>query len=86
VQEEVEDVEVQIDGSQDVLLRGELVHHHVGVEHDEQREHDRTRHRDGLLHQLRGKDDLKVSRNVLMFYNADKLCCYYFSKIHELQS
>lgn len=33
--EEVDDVQVKLDGSHDVLLRGQSVHDHVGVEDDE---------------------------------------------------
>lgn len=35
MQEEVDNVQVEIDGGQDVLLRGELLHQHVGVVDDE---------------------------------------------------
>lgn len=39
VQEEVDDVKVEVDGGQDVLLRGELLHQQVGVKDDETAEH-----------------------------------------------
>lgn len=35
VQEEVDNVQVEVDGCQDVLLRGELLHQQVGVVDDE---------------------------------------------------
>ncbi len=35
VQEEVDDVQVEVDGGQNVLLRGELLHEQVGVVDDE---------------------------------------------------
>lgn len=42
VQEEVENVQIEIDGRQDVLLRRELVHHHVRVKYNKQGEQDGT--------------------------------------------
>lgn len=35
VQEEVDDVQVEVNGGQDVLLRRELLHQHAGVVDDE---------------------------------------------------
>ena len=35
VDEQVEEVQVEVDGGQYVLLRGQLVHYHVHVKHDE---------------------------------------------------
>ena len=35
MQEQVDDVQVEVDGGQDVLLGGELLHQHVGVVDDE---------------------------------------------------
>ena len=51
VQEEIDDVEIEVDGSVYVFLRGDLVHDHVGVEYNEEggasdrdrKVHDRTR-------------------------------------------
>jgi len=42
VQEEVDDVQVEIDRCVDILLRRHLVHDHVRVENDEQREQNRS--------------------------------------------
>lgn len=39
VQEEVDNVQVQVDGGQDVLLGGELLHEQVGVVDDETAEY-----------------------------------------------
>lgn len=36
VQEEIEDVQVEIDGSMDVFLRSDFSHDHVGVKDDEE--------------------------------------------------
>ena len=38
VEEEVEDVKIEVDGSVDVFFRGYFVHHHVGVVDDEEGE------------------------------------------------
>ena len=42
VDKEVDDVQVQVDGGQDVLLRGQLVHQKVRVVDDEPAEDQRT--------------------------------------------
>ena len=42
VQEEVQNVQVEIDGGQDVLLWGDLVHHHVHIKDDKTTEQDGT--------------------------------------------
>lgn len=34
MQEEVDNVQVEVDGGQNVLLRGELLHQHVGIVDD----------------------------------------------------
>ena len=38
VKEEIDDIEIEVDGRVNVLLRRDLVHNHVSVKDDEQRE------------------------------------------------
>lgn len=52
MQEQVNDVQVQVDGGQDVLLRGQLVHQQVGVKDDEATEHKGSSTSEHQLHRL----------------------------------
>ena len=59
MQEEVEDVQVEVDGRQDVVFGGESVHHHVGVEDDEHGEEGGPSHRNRLVHEHAREEQLK---------------------------
>lgn len=52
VQEEIDDVEVEIDWCVNVLLRWHLVHDHVRVINDEQREQNRSSTSQATIHRL----------------------------------
>lgn len=58
VDEEVDEVEVEVDGRKDVLLRRHLVHDHVGVEDDEAAEESGPAHRDDKLGSLAPEEHL----------------------------
>ena len=65
VQEEVEDVQVEVDGRQDVFLRRQLVQHHLRVHDDEEGEKHSAPYGDPSLHQLPGEKHLSITQQRL---------------------
>ena len=59
VHEEVDDVQVELDGGQDVLLGAESGHDHLRVHDDEQREEEGPAHRQRRVRQLVAEEDLQ---------------------------
>ena len=57
--EEVDDVQVELDGGQDVLLGAESGHDHLRVHDDEQREEEGPAHRQRRVRQLVAEEDLQ---------------------------
>lgn len=62
VDEEIDEIEVEVDGRKDVLLRGHLVHDHVSVKDDEATEESSPAHRDDKLGSLAPEEHLHVQR------------------------
>ena len=60
VEEEVDDVEIEVDGCVDVLLRGDLVHHHVGIVDDEEGKQDCSGNRNSKVHHWAWEKNLKA--------------------------
>ena len=65
MQEEVDDVEVQVDRGHDVLLRRQLVHQHVGVKYDEQREQQGPAYCNSLVHH-RGREKYLYCKDIYL--------------------
>ena len=58
VDEEVDKVEIEVDGGEDVLLRRELVHDDVSVKDDEATEEQSTTNRENKLESLAPEEQL----------------------------
>lgn len=59
MEKEVDEVQIEVDSSHDVLLRGELVHDHVGVKYDEPTEQQRSSNGDHKLQRLTPEKNLQ---------------------------